>query len=38
MMLEASCGSEVEVCAEGDDAQEALKAIVALAEAKFGED
>jgi phosphocarrier protein len=38
MMLEASCGTEVEICAEGPDAQEALKAILALAEAKFGED
>jgi phosphocarrier protein HPr len=38
MMLEASCGTEVELCAEGDDAQDALKALIALAEAKFGED
>jgi len=38
MMLEASFGTEVEVCAEGGDAVEALKAILALAEAKFGED
>ena len=38
MMLAASCGTEVEVCAEGPDAAEALKAILALAEAKFGEE
>jgi len=38
MMLAASYGSEVEVCAEGPDAGEALKAILALAEAKFGEE
>ncbi len=38
MMLEASCGTEVEVCAEGVDAADALKAILMLAEAKFGED
>jgi len=38
MMLAASYGSEVEVCAEGADATDALKAILALAEAKFGEE
>jgi phosphocarrier protein HPr len=38
MMLAASCGTEVEICAEGPDAAEALKAILALAEAKFGEE
>ena len=38
MMLAASCGSEVEICAEGSDATEALKALLALAEAKFGEE
>jgi phosphocarrier protein len=38
MMLAASHGSEVEICAEGPDAAEALKAILALAEAKFGEE
>jgi phosphocarrier protein len=37
MMLAASCGSTVEICAEGPDSAEALKALVALAEAKFGE-
>ena len=38
MMLAASYGSEVEVCADGPDASEALKAILALADAKFGEE
>jgi phosphocarrier protein len=38
MMLEASFGTEVEICADGDDAVEALKALLQLAEAKFGED
>ena len=38
MMLAASFGSEVEICAEGPDAAEALKALLALAEAKFGEE
>jgi len=31
-------GSEIEICAEGPDAEEALRALVALAEAKFGEE
>ncbi|MBV8978548.1 MAG: HPr family phosphocarrier protein [Alphaproteobacteria bacterium] len=38
MMLAASFGTEVEFCAEGADADEALRALVALAEAKFGEE
>jgi len=38
MMLAASFGSEVEICAQGPDAEEALRALVALAEAKFGEE
>src|SRR5580704_9097077 len=38
MMLAASMGSEVEIAAEGSDADEAMIAIVALVEAKFGED
>jgi phosphocarrier protein len=38
MMLAASYGSEVEICAEGADSTEALKALLALAEAKFGEE
>ncbi|HEX4303795.1 MAG TPA: HPr family phosphocarrier protein [Rhizomicrobium sp.] len=38
MMLAASMGSEVTISAEGPDAGEALTAILALCEAKFGED
>ena len=38
MMLAASIGSEVEITAEGPDAEEALKALLALVEAKFGEE
>ena len=38
MMLAASPGSEISIEAEGADAEAALAAIVALANAKFGED
>ncbi len=38
MMLAASIGTDIELTAEGADAAEALTAIVALAEAKFGEE
>jgi phosphocarrier protein len=38
MMLAASIGSTVMVTTEGPDAQEALTAILALIEAKFGEE
>jgi phosphocarrier protein HPr len=38
MMLAASTGAEVEICADGEDAAEALIAIVALVGAKFGEE
>lgn len=38
MMLAASTGAEVEICAEGADAEDALTAIVALVGAKFGEE
>jgi phosphocarrier protein len=38
MMLAASIGSEVEITAEGPDAAEALRAILALVEVKFGEE
>ncbi|MGD0866869.1 MAG: HPr family phosphocarrier protein [Rhizomicrobium sp.] len=38
MMLAASLGSEIEIAAEGPDAEEAMVAIMALVEAKFGED
>jgi phosphocarrier protein len=38
MMLAASLGSEVEIAAVGPDSEEAMAAILALAEAKFGEE
>jgi phosphocarrier protein HPr len=38
MMLAASMGCEVEIVAEGEDAEEAMTAILALIDAKFGED
>ena len=38
MMLAASIGSSVEITAEGPDADDAMKAILALFEAKFGEE
>jgi phosphocarrier protein len=38
MMLAASLGKEVEITARGPDAAEAMKAILALVEAKFGEE
>ena len=38
MMLAASMGSQVEITTEGPDAADALKAILALVEAKFGEE
>ena len=38
MMLAASLGTEVELRAEGPDSADALKAVVALIEAKFGEE
>jgi phosphocarrier protein HPr len=38
MMLAASIGSTVMVTTEGPDAQEALTAMLALIEAKFGEE
>ena len=38
MMLAAGIGSDVELTAEGPDAAEALTAIIALADAKFGEE
>ena len=38
MMLAASEGSDIAIEAEGPDAPAALAAIVALAEAKFGEE
>jgi len=38
MMLNARVGSEIEVIVEGPDASEALAAVVALIQAKFGEE
>jgi phosphocarrier protein len=38
MMLAASLGTQIEINAEGPDADEAMTAILALVEAKFGED
>jgi phosphocarrier protein HPr len=38
MMLAASMGSEIEIVADGPDADEAMTAILALIEVKFGED
>ena len=38
MMLAASIGSTVMITTEGPDAEEAMKAILALVEAKFGEE
>jgi phosphocarrier protein len=38
MMLGAPLGTQIEITAEGADAAEAMTAILALVEAKFGED
>ena len=38
MMLAASLDTEIEIVAEGPDADEAMTAILALIEAKFGEE
>lgn len=38
MMLGAPIGSQIELVAEGDDAAEAMTAMLALVQAKFGED
>jgi phosphocarrier protein len=38
MMLAASMGAVVEITAEGPDAQQAMTALLALVEAKFGEE
>jgi phosphocarrier protein HPr len=38
MLLVAPLGSEIEISAAGEDAEEALGAILALVEAKFGEE
>lgn len=38
LILAAPCGTELEVCTEGEDAEAALEAITALFEARFDED
>ena len=38
MMLNARIGNHIEVSADGSDAREAMAAVTALIEAKFGED
>ncbi len=38
MMLAASLGTDIHIIAEGADAEEAMTAILALIDAKFGED
>lgn len=38
MMLAAGIGSSIEISAQGPQAQEALDALVALVESKFGEE
>lgn len=38
MMLAASLNSQIEITAEGPDADDAMTAIMALIEAKFGEE
>jgi phosphocarrier protein len=38
MMMAAGIGSQIEIVAEGPDAQDAMTAILALIDAKFGED
>ena len=38
MMMGAGVGSQIELCVEGPDANEAMTAILALIAARFGED
>ena len=38
MMLAASIGTEIEITTEGPDAAEAMTAMLALVDAKFGEE
>ena len=38
MMLGAACGDCITISAEGDGAEEAVRALAELVEAKFGED
>ncbi len=37
LMLAAECGSELHITADGDDAAEAVQALVAVVESRFGE-
>ena len=37
MLLQASCGSEIDICIEGKDETEAMAAIEGLVNDKFGE-
>ena len=37
LMLAAECGSELNVSADGSDADEAIKSVVELVESRFGE-
>ena len=37
MLLQASCGSEVDICIDGEDETEAMAAIERLVSNKFGE-
>ena len=38
LMLAGTCGSVLEIGADGPDEQDALKALIALVESKFGEE
>ena len=38
LMLAAYCGSEIQIRTEGDDAEPALQALIALINDKFGEE
>ncbi len=38
MMMAAGIGSQIEITAEGPDVQDAMTAILAMVDAKFGED
>jgi len=38
LSLGAECGDEIEIIVEGDDAEDALKALVTLVKNKFGEE
>lgn len=37
LMMAAECGSELKVSAQGDDAKQAVEAIVSLVDGRFGE-